>query len=356
LWLWQDGRAAPLAGADAATQAKISDDGEQIVFSRQGELWLSHADGTNERLLISAADFSTMVLVDPGVTLDDFDWIPGTHDLLFNTALNLEEGYAPTHDLYRLNTNTAHWQPLLPPGEGGRFEVSPDGQHVALTTQEQIAVADIDGRNRQTLLPYDLLYTYSGGTVYADPLWSNNSDALMVAIPPQDPLGEDAAEPVKVWYLPIDGGEAVVTTEVQTAAFFHGVHISPDFSRIAFGKTAASNGQPVVLHTSNLDGTNDQAFFEGIGWFESWNPDSNRFLFWQGNQHDLAANLYAGQVGSQETRFLTNLDLVRLSWIDAEHILYLTKDNELRIGFMANPGVTVLLAENLTNWSFDFTH
>lgn len=354
LWLWQDGRVAPLTGADANTKVKISDDGEQIIFSRQGELWLIQADGTNEHLLISTAGFSTMEPIDPGVTLDDFDWIPGTNDVFFNTALNREEGYAPTHDLYRLNTDTSQWQQLLPPGEGGRFEISPDSQHVALITREQIAVADIDGRNRQTLLRYELLYTYSGGSAYADPLWSANSDALMVAIRPQDPLGEDANEPIKVWYLPIDGREPTLITELLTAAFFHSVHISPDFSRMAFGKTAAHDGQPVTLHTSNLDGTNDQEFFAGIGWFESWNPDSNRFLFWQGNEHDLAANLYSGQVGNPEATFLTDLNVVRLSWIDTEHLLYLTEDNELRIGFMANPGVTVLLAENLSNWSFDF--
>ncbi len=356
LWLWQGGTAVALTAADEDTKARLSDDGEMVAFSRQRELWAISADGSDERLLLGVSDLEALGTENSELAVDEFDWVPDSHHLLFNTALITQEVYRPTDDLYSVNVDTSQWRLLLPAGEGGwGFKFSPDGKYVALMTPEQISVANLDGTNRRTLLTYEQMYTYSGGSLYADPVWSPNSDALMVDIRPQDPLGEDAGEPVEIWYLPLQEGEATLVAEVDASPFFHGVYISPDLTRLAFAQTAANDGQPADFYTSQIDGTDRELFYKGVGGFESWHPDSNRFLYWQGEQRDL----FLGQVGSREPLFLTDLDIVSVAWIDSEHALYRSGENgnfALHIGVMAEPGVTLLVAEQVSNRWFDFSH
>ena len=63
-------------------------------------------------------------------------WMPGSHTLLFNTRLDFEEGLGLylSDDLHALDVDSGTNQPLLPPGEGGDFYLSPDGSQVALVT------------------------------------------------------------------------------------------------------------------------------------------------------------------------------------------------------------------------------
>lgn len=123
----------------------------------------------------------------------------------------------------------------------------------------------------------------------------------------------------------------------------------------AVALTAANDGQPADFYTSQIDGKDRELFYKGVGGFESWHPDSNRFLYWQGEQRDL----FLGQVGSREPLFLTDLDIVSVAWIDSEHALYRSGENgnfALHIGVMAEPGVTLLVAEQVSNRWFDFSH
>jgi hypothetical protein len=117
VWLWTVGmeEAAPLTqtGDVGDDDLGISDDGAMVAFTRPHEVWAINTDGTGERRLVSKADFDAMEPTDPGVSLDRFAWVLGTHILAFNTHLRQRFGHNPTDDLHLVNADTLEHTALL---------------------------------------------------------------------------------------------------------------------------------------------------------------------------------------------------------------------------------------------------
>jgi hypothetical protein len=67
------------------------------------------SDGTDERPLVTEADFAAMEPRESfefEVALHRFDWVPGTRALAFNTRLRTEIGLALNDDLRLVNADT----------------------------------------------------------------------------------------------------------------------------------------------------------------------------------------------------------------------------------------------------------
>jgi hypothetical protein len=316
-----------------------------IAFVRNG-LWVINSDGSNERLLVSPDEFKSMEPKEPGVGLNQFDWIPGTHTILFNTRLLLDYGIGSTDDLYMASAETMQWAVLRHPGEGGDFHISPDGQRVAIITPSTISLMRVDGSEYRILLEYPSVMIPSESSYSAQPIWATDSQSLMVAIPPQDLYSETTA-PTIIWQLPIDGTPPTAVSQLPAG---YGEFISPDFSKVVslhFIRQELSNWI-YEMHISKLDGSEDTIYLTGAIIFQNWAPDSEHFVLWLFETH----SYYLGKAGADIT-VLTEPSFVvgDFSWVDASHFIYQGGQNglcELRIGIVGQP--SILLAASDTHY------
>lgn len=212
LWIWQNGINQLIKKGEGFVQVKISDDGSLIAFNRNFELWVIDSDGSNERLLVSADDFQSLEPKDPGVRLKDFDWVPGTHTLFFNTRLLYDFGLAYTDDLYQVNADTMQWELLRQQRDGGTFTFSPDGRRVVMVTPQKISVMNVDNSHYRIALEYIVAFP-SEASYYAKPKWEPDSQSMLVYIPPEDHCCENPAHILRIF---ADGTPAEIISELSS--------------------------------------------------------------------------------------------------------------------------------------------
>src|SRR5215213_3473921 len=206
VWLWQNGVASLLTTIEGYTGIKLSDDGAMVAFKTAGLLWVINSDGTGERLLVSSENLETIepATSDSRLFVFQFDWVPDTHDLLFNTGFS-GYGLSLRDDLHLVNADTLEWKTLREAGEGGTFVLSPNGKQVALVIPHEISLIDTDGTNYRSLLEYSQIDTGSEYYYYANPIWSLDSRSLVVDILPPDYKDNPTAAPTVIWHLFVDG-------------------------------------------------------------------------------------------------------------------------------------------------------
>ena len=269
-----------LAAADGVSRVKVSGDGSVVAFVRhldeyRAELWAINRDGTDERLLVTAADLAAFDPPAEGVKPAQFAWVPGTHTLLFNTR---QVGYGLVYydDLRSTEADSRVMQTLLTPGSGGQFSISPDGSQVALITAQTISLINTDGsRLREGLVSYPPVVTESEFRFYAAPVWAVDSRSLLVAIPSAEPSLPDAT--LSIWFIPVDG-----TTGTRLATFSVGrwninfpAVFSPDSAHIAF-VTLGEEG--LSLNIARVDGSEHVTFAIDSPDFLGW-TDAEHFTF-----------------------------------------------------------------------------
>lgn len=288
LWLWENGTARPLTSSDEPGRATISDDGQLIAFRKQG-LSLIQSDGSNERVLVSREDLASMEPKDPGVLLAEFEWIPGSHKLFFNTVLNSDYGLSFTDDLYVADADAMQFRSLRLPREGGKILIAPDNQHVAMTSPSQISVMRLDGSDYRVLMNYHVPYP-SEMAFYAKASWSDDSQSLIVPIPPED-FFYGTTLPTIVWRLPIDGAAPIVEAELPP-------------------------GESGV----------DQRI---------WSPEREHFAFWVEQNYyldtDSANDNPLTEPGAQRNEF---------GWVDETHFIYLG-NCDLRLGTIGGASIQI---------------
>ncbi|MCB0167653.1 MAG: hypothetical protein KDI79_25730 [Anaerolineae bacterium] len=342
--LWHNGATRRLHNAHPADdgwgRVALADDGQVIAFVSQGELWAINSDDTHEHRLVSATDFKSMPPLDPGVSLLQFDWMPNTHKLLFNTRLNTSCGLNFADDLYLVDADTPQWVNLLPPNQGGDFHFSPDGQKVALVSPSRIRLMDANGRNARTLLDFPSVSTASEFSHYPLPVWAPASDSLGLALLHPDAV-YDPTLPTTIWQLPVDGTKPFTLSQIST----QGVYISPDLSHIAYPRfmaPAATYGDfpTVELHLADIDGSHDFVYASGKVGFVNWLPDSEHFMFWQERDNDF----YLGQISNKKTILLAEIWFLELPWIDESHFLFYDGSEPfgLKLGTVGQPAILLV--------------
>ena len=328
VWLWiEGGDGVPLTRSGGALDVRISDDGAIVAFVREDGLWTVRSDGTEERELVSAADFADMEPRDPLYegALHRFDWIPGTHILAFNTRLLTEIGLMLRDDLRLVNSDTLERTNLLPPGEGGEFHFSPDGRQVAVVTAGSISLIDVDGGNRREVFTYTPVMTASEVRFYARPCWAADSGSLRVAIPPVDAF-TDSPQSTSLWHVPTDGTPAGLVGSI-TAAFGSQYVFSPDASYVVYlqhpagDATGASESALVVTHVESGETVH---YASGAHAVYGWAPDSMHFAFLANPQLPQAQ---IGQLDGDVTLAHGDKEAaaIDVTWVDAERYLFLAK-------------------------------
>jgi hypothetical protein len=308
IWLWENETIRPLTNSnlEGYVQVKISDDGSLIAFSSNSELWVINSDGSNERLLVSADVFQSLEPRDPGVGLSQFDWISGTHTLMFNTILLYDFGLAYTDDLYRVNADTLRWKMLRQPGEGGKFIFSPDGKRVLLVTPHTISLMQVDGSDYRNMLEY-YVETDSEYHYYAKPVWEPDSQSLIVAIPPN---AYSDRPTISIWRLYVDSTPSEIISQFQVG-----------------------------------EGVDDPKYWH-------WSPDMEHYATFSDDDHRfyLASNRVILESLTEPT------SSIWFSWIDETHFFYRGYCS-LRLGTIGAPSITIVDSSMIGTCveNFDFT-
>ena len=329
IFLWSgSGSRRLITQGERVQQLQISTDGQLIAYTRSTgefgeELWVIGTDGSGERRLVSADEFSAMDARALAVIPDSMAWIPGTHLVAFNTRQVVEgPGISRYDDLRTVNADSGQMQTLLAPGQGGEFYPSPDGTQLAVTSPTSISLIDINGTNlRKDVLEYSPVTTYSEYQYYAQPVWESNSTDLLVAIPPADPLAVPLT-PTTLWQVPVNGSKARQLGNIATGSFFGmDVFYSPDRNHILYLENSGNSDQNLrALHIARPDGSQDSVYITGTELtISNWAPDSQHFTFSIGNQ----GSLQLGEIGGKFQPITgVGSNPLDLQWIDNEHFIY----------------------------------
>jgi hypothetical protein len=371
-WVWTDGGGAvQLTNSGDVQDLKISTDGQVIAILRNigptsDELWAVNNDGSNARVLVSAADFMatysiSAVELPSGISAFQFGWQPGTHNLFFNTRPIYEGpgGSFGYDDLYMVNADSLAKQTLFLANGGGKFFFSPDGTQLALVRPTSLSLVNADGSNlRPNLITFPSVITYSEYLYYPRPVWAPDASGLKVVIPPADPLAEPLL-PSSVIYLPMDGSPTYSVGSILAIPFsWPDSAISPDLSRLGFAQpTGAPADNLRDIHIVNPGPGGDYVFIGGEnGIFEGWLPNSTQFVF--SINSGAAMGTHVGDVsGGYTTLAVDPTQINNISWPDSTHFLYLWNNagtKELRYNLLG--GVGSILLDSGEIWGYDFSN
>lgn len=323
----ESGPPRQLSDAGDTIEVLISDDGAKVVFLRREtaegdtqpvEIRTANADGSDERILVRPEQFDGLYPLEGMLHHDlaSISFIPGSHDLLLNTrAIPEGPGLLKHDDLLRLDIESGALSTVFPPGEGGDFVPSPDGEQVALVRPNSISLVNVDGSDlRAEVVTHEPVITYSEFRYYSQPIWSADSGRLAVMIPSSDPLAE--APTGTAWRIASDGSATEAASYVGDFYFTqHGASsvISPDFARLIVPRRLDSG---LELHLAPLGGELSSYDTGDLNWI-SWNPTGSHFVY--GKSAPTAI-----QLGSVDGPPSALVDGTNLRWIDAESFLFLS--------------------------------
>jgi hypothetical protein len=273
---------------------RISPDGNHLAYLRlidfeRVELRLVKVDGSDDRLLVGVQALEELLPHDEPVGIFSFEWLPAGDYLAFNTHI-IGYGLIKNDDLHLVNVESGSIATLLPPGQGGEFYYSPDGNQIALVTSGdymdlpgKISLVDSDGSNRRdALVTFPSVLTYSEVPFYPSLAWSPDSRFILVAIPSPDPLAAEAS--ITLWRISADAAEVVELLIIDTSFFLSGLpFFSPDLTQVAYLKNVGEPDDPWFnLHILRLVDFEDALYYDGLVEYFSWIPSTNQFAFVSG--------------------------------------------------------------------------
>lgn len=351
VWLWvQGGMRTQLTTSGDVQALTLSDNGCRIAYTRSmpnpmhdpsvefvapetlNELWSVSSDGTNNRALVDTAYLAAQPVPagDNIVSVLRFEFQPNTYTLAFNTQmLHPGVGLTQRNDINLIHVDTGSLTTLLGVEQaGGTFAFSPDGTQLAFSSPTSVGVINSDGSFlRRDLITFPMVITYSE-YLYSPPLnWSQDSNSLMVAIPPADGLAEGAPE-TALWWIPLDGTPAFEAGSIQAAFFVMGeVAFSPDAGRIAYLRPIGDPGGGMnELVVALSDGSNESPVIsDPQARFLDWSPDNSRYLY---SYMDSGLRLGLATAADSSTTLLASLAgsspfAVQAEWLDASRFLLL---------------------------------
>ncbi len=327
LWALEPG-AAPvrLTSSGNLGEVRLASDGELIVYVVVDanfeivEMRRIGFDGTDDRLLVGADTLGTLYPLEGFLryTLANFSLAPGTHRVLFNTRGIFDgPGLAKSDDLLSIDADSGALTPLLPPGQGGDFTLSPDGTQLAIVRATSVSFARADGSDLRTdVLMFSLVQTFSEYFFYPRPRWSPGEDSVLMAIPGENPFAESPAG--TIWLVPAAGASPSILASISGDLFRpqgEAPLISPDGSTVAYLRAGVVSGEQDLLLYRPATGESFSYATGSLQW-KGWAPDSRHFAYTEGT----GLNYFIGEVGLA-ARPLGSASGLR--WIDGQQYLYL---------------------------------
>lgn len=291
----------------------ISPDGQKVAYMggpfENNYLAVVNADGSDNRILVRAAD------VDPGAgsgqatRLLAVQWLANSQSLAFNTTVvNLSGiGDAPQGDLWTVSLAGVVTNRLPAGSIGPVFDVAPGGQIISGDAR-RIVRADMSSEMPQTVLEYELVNTASEYIYYPQPRWTANGSRAFVAVPNREQWGPQAS--VTLWEIPAAGEPQPLAT-VPGNILFGGADWTANGSRLAYVVLPMSGGDNVAeLTWARGDGGNAVAYAANreIA-LHGWNAGGDAFLY-------SAPSYYAvGRPGTAPTQVVVSERPLAMAWL-----------------------------------------
>ena len=345
VWLIEGtGLPRQLSHTGAADRVLLSSDGALVAYVHNDfesdvvELHVVNTDGSGDRVVLDQTDFDLLHPLEearhflPG----QMAFLPGTHQLLFNTQATFEgPGLVKNDDVFSIDLDTDSLERLLPPGSGGDFYPSPDGSKLAIIQTTKISFSDSDGLNlHPELLTFPAVTTYTDYSFYPEPVWSPDSSHFAVVIPSKDPLAPNPTS--TVWILSADGSPPIQTALIEGQSFFPQAFgapvIAPDLSKVAFMRAGSEQNEGHLI-IADEDGSSEIIYTSGNLRWVGWSPDSSAFIFSMG-----PTDLKLGTIGEPPQPLG---DGVQFRWANSEDYLFLTGNRGSWTLMMGSVGVGV---------------
>ena len=345
LALWNGSSTKQLTASGTDTQPRISQDGQVVVFLRGDKLWAVDASGSGERRL------AAMPLVDGEQVIPfHMGFAPHSHDLYFSTTSKGEGGWGGSYDdLIRINADKPVLQQLLIQSQGGdEFTFSPDGKQIALAREDKIDVFQVDGNLLKTVFTFPVVFIGSDRKGYIpQAVWMSDSSGFMTVIPAPDAIANPAATS-RFMFVPADGSQAAQLAAFSaTADIGDGPRISPDGTQVLYLKIIGDKLELHIVDASTADRAHGQFPATDIGTLQ-WAPDSVHFSY------SLAGTVgFNAWVGSQAGPAASLGWADQMTWVDANHFLFMENDN---LGLETLSQTGLLIASGVDrSWDFSLT-
>lgn len=362
VWIWTEGGSRQrLYSGELIADVRISPDGQVVVILTRGAnhiangIYRVNSDGSDLRLLLDQTTlFSLKADLDAiGAGPFQYEFVPGTHTLAFNTQLFFEgPGLIIQDDLRLLDAESGALHTLFDVGQAGSFVYSPDGSQIVLSTPETISLVNADGSNRRhNVLTFPHVITYSEYWYYPIPRWSPDGRQLRVVIPSEDPFLPDAS--IAVWEIPLDDSPAwqVGVYHSDVALFNSGSLLTPDLQRVAYlDRVGAPEDNTWALHIASLDGAFDNILRTGNFRFEGWSPDAT----WHTLEQD--GDRFIGNISGGLWPLADHPPAIGMRWISPSRFLYVSGSSsnwDLRLGDFSGPSISIAAA-SIEFLSYDF--
>jgi len=346
----------------------LSNDGEKIVFYRgkindDNNVHSINADGSQEQSLITN---DWLTALGPGTKAGFLAFVPGTHQLLFDTYLcpgDLSLGC--TTGLFSVDTDTGEIKEILPPSPsgylpwGGRspwhgnFAVSPDGELVSIAISGHIDIFTING-----IVSRRNVMTYTRSTpieLFPRVFWRSDSSGLITALPAERNYGGtyEMTPTYTVWRYDFDSNSAIQVPFDPSPMWIYMecsdvMYVSSDGNWIIFNRLD-DNTQ---LYAGNLNTEYLQPYPVEVDCSPVyWSADSKHFAYGR------LRGTFRGDVNES----LIPIDGNFLGWIDSTHFMYshFPNQKEVLVGEIGEESITnyesgISLHENYYPYSFTF--
>ncbi len=365
LWLWQEGGEARLIVAGDVQQPLLSPDGVRVAYrsmltERGDDLWIvGTGEGDAEAMAITSDDISTD---DERRAINQIAW-SGDVTLYFNTMSVLPDTLYTfaKNDLWGVAIETGEIKPLLAPGDGGQFAVSPDGAHVAVTrpgryheaqTPGAVNLFDAQGASRVDALTFPGVSTASEYEFYPHPHWFPDGSAFRVAIPDPDAVyAYENTPPVALWEVSVEGEARQIGAAPADyfSVVFNEAFWSPDGAHIVYTqRVGAPTENRMALCIAGGDGSNPACHDEGtVGAYAplGWVPDGSAFVY-RIDTAD-ATSMWTLTSGGDRQPF-PGEPALELAWVDVETYVYIASVEgkfALRVARLGGDAETIATVE-----------
>lgn len=343
LWVWKQNRATLLVQRENISDPLISDDGQWIVFQQRHnhadgsvsvrEVWAIQSDGNELHRLIGSDDLMSLVGADNTRFISQIGWLPGRHELLFNTIERIEgpPEVWPVFDLFLLDLSGQATR-LAEPGLGGQFVASPDGQDVAVASDKRIGMISLQSGQRRTLLEFKPLELGCECISIPKVVWDLQSQFVITSIPPHKLHypEEYNGEPEKVWRLFVNGNAELVT-QWKPLARVSGIKVDPTVRYFLYLQNSCPDAMGMV-HVYDLITQTETPLF--CAWeLPRWVPDGEHLIYQWDGAWRLGSIVDTSAYG-QPVDILnvpTDPDVIDspdLLWINDEHFLLLLRSQD----------------------------
>lgn len=380
LWDAASEQSRAIVKAGDITTVTMSDDGQRIAFLRRTlveqpelieyvSLWTVNSDGEDLRELVSADSLRQRLNPDlkDSAAIAQFNWIPGTHRLVYNASKHYlpGQGFTLSKDIYIVDADTGADAVLapdvMPDGfvNDWRFVISPNGQRIALFSNTDLSLLNSDGSDlRRGVLTYPAV-GMGDAVLLPRGVWAKDSSAFVFTGP------MESASPFflnyTIWRVPAAGSPPQSLVELRDSHSSY-ISFSPDGGRMAFFQD--TNGDGVI----QIEDQQIVPLAAGVGPLTlpprdeqsdvRWSPDGEAFVIKDQNLLRLCPEATnAAQVCGAPIPLTGGANLIDgFEWVDEDSFLYRALEPTIlslgRLDGTITPIVTLTEEESWGGWSF----